>query len=586
MLEKVRLVIWDLDETFWKGTVTEGGIEYIRRNHDIVVELARRGIVSTICSKNDFDPIREMLEREDLWRYFVFPSISWEPKGPRIAALIEAIMLRPPTVMFIDDNPMNLNEARHFVPDIQTADPSILETLLDNPLFRGKEDSGLTRLSQYKLLEKRHEDEKTATAAGGSNYDFLRASDIRVSIEHDVAPHMDRAVELINRTNQLNFTKVRLSEDLDVARSELNALINNPKMQTGMIRVRDRYGNYGFVGFFALEIFSRHLIHFCFSCRTLGMEVERWVYERLDRPTIGIQGEVVTDIRATAPVIDWIRASSMDDGEASSAKQYRLFVSGGCEAQAIAQYAALDTAEVTTEIGFHRGGLGVQVGHTCLMATDFDDLPPEAQCAALAAGFEPGDFGSAVMKPAAEFDAYLLSFWTDGLEVVYRHTSTGLWLPFITSEVEGLSAEAESNDSVQSRRIGEYLNSNFTREGRTLEMLARKGDRSLFAHNVHKLIESIPVSRPVFILMACDEISNEKGELVRAHHFKSLNDAVRAALEGYPNVYFLRPQDFFVNSSDSIDLTHFSRQVYFRIHGRVKAALTGDVVDQRVSELA
>ena len=28
--EKVRLVIWDLDETFWRGTLTEGGIEYVQ----------------------------------------------------------------------------------------------------------------------------------------------------------------------------------------------------------------------------------------------------------------------------------------------------------------------------------------------------------------------------------------------------------------------------------------------------------------------------------------------------------------------------------------------------------------------------
>jgi hypothetical protein len=26
--EPVRLVIWDLDETFWKGTLTEGGITF------------------------------------------------------------------------------------------------------------------------------------------------------------------------------------------------------------------------------------------------------------------------------------------------------------------------------------------------------------------------------------------------------------------------------------------------------------------------------------------------------------------------------------------------------------------------------
>ena len=77
-----------------------------------------------------------------------------------------------------------------------------------------------TRLSQYQLLQRRQTDEK---AAGGDNTAFLRDSNIRVSIEHDLEPHLDRAIELINRTNQLNFTKNRLPEDMDAARAELRA---------------------------------------------------------------------------------------------------------------------------------------------------------------------------------------------------------------------------------------------------------------------------------------------------------------------------------------------------------------------------
>src|SRR4051794_23844627 len=99
--EAVRLVVWDLDETFWQGTLTEGGItKYIQNHHDIVIELARRWIMSSICSKNDLAPVKEILRERDIWDYFVFPSIDWTPKAHRIAAIIEAIQLRPQTVMF------------------------------------------------------------------------------------------------------------------------------------------------------------------------------------------------------------------------------------------------------------------------------------------------------------------------------------------------------------------------------------------------------------------------------------------------------------------------------------------------------
>ncbi len=155
MLEPVRLVVWDLDETFWHGTLSEGGIAYRQDLHDAVIALAKRGIVSAICSKNDEAAVRAELERSGLWDYFVFPSISWDPKGPRLAALVEAVQLRAPTVLFIDDNPHNLAEAQHFVAGIQVAGPEILAGLLENPLLRGKDDAALSRLNQYRLLQRR-----------------------------------------------------------------------------------------------------------------------------------------------------------------------------------------------------------------------------------------------------------------------------------------------------------------------------------------------------------------------------------------------------------------------------------------------
>src|SRR4051812_46173169 len=191
MPEAVRLVIWDLDETFWKGTLTEGGIAYLQKTHDIVVELAQRGIMNSICSKNDFEVVKTILQDKGIWDYFVFPSINWQPKGQRISRLIEAAQLRAATVLFIDDNPMNLNEAKHVVPDLQIASEAIIPNLLDSPLFKGKDDQALIRLGQYKLLEKRNLDKE---GAGGNNHDFLRNSNISVSIEHDIESHIDRAV--------------------------------------------------------------------------------------------------------------------------------------------------------------------------------------------------------------------------------------------------------------------------------------------------------------------------------------------------------------------------------------------------------
>ena len=51
---KIKLVIWDLDDTFWKGTLSEGPIVSIAENIQLVRDLTDRGIVNSICSKNDY----------------------------------------------------------------------------------------------------------------------------------------------------------------------------------------------------------------------------------------------------------------------------------------------------------------------------------------------------------------------------------------------------------------------------------------------------------------------------------------------------------------------------------------------------
>lgn len=201
--EEIRLIIWGLDETFWDGTLTEGGIRYCDDHHQLVIDLAKRGIMSAICSKNDPVQIETMMRERGLWEYFIFPSIDWTPKGPRIALMLEQIGLRAASVLFLDDNPMNLAQAAHVNPGLNVGQPSLIGWLRDAPQVQGKPDPDLARLAQYKVKER-----KTAATkvVGGDTIAFLRQSNVRVFIEYDVEKHLDRAIELINRTNQLNFT--------------------------------------------------------------------------------------------------------------------------------------------------------------------------------------------------------------------------------------------------------------------------------------------------------------------------------------------------------------------------------------------
>jgi hypothetical protein len=54
--DAVKLVVWDLDDTFWRGVLSEEPVLPVAENIELVKRLAARGIVSSICSKTTENP--------------------------------------------------------------------------------------------------------------------------------------------------------------------------------------------------------------------------------------------------------------------------------------------------------------------------------------------------------------------------------------------------------------------------------------------------------------------------------------------------------------------------------------------------
>ena len=426
LLEPIRLIIWDLDDTFWRGTLTEGGIQaFIQDNHALVPALARRGIMSSICSKNDHDAVRAILQQHGLWDYFIFPSVDWSPKGARVAAMVEAIGLRAPTVMFIDDNANNRAEVAAAVPGIVVADETFVRIIAGHAMFRGKDDSGLTRLAQYKLLERKQED---AVGATGDNTAFLRGCDIRVTIEYDVEQHLGRVVELINRTNQLNFTKQRLPEDEAHARAEALRQVRYFGHQAGLVRVSDRYGDYGFVGFFLKTldegVNAGTLKHFCFSCRTIGMGIEQWIYQTLGRPWLTIVGEVLSDVYS-APPMDWVNQAGGSGGSGRRLGQLaEIRMRGGCEISAMAHYFKVAGPVTVVETNFPRDIFVIKLDTASSLVNLLQGDP--ATLSALARlDFPPEALVSGFMAPVSGPTLLVLNLWGELHISAYRHKVSG-----------------------------------------------------------------------------------------------------------------------------------------------------------------
>ncbi len=338
----VKLVIWDLDETFWKGTLSEEGMKPVQAHIDMVRTLVGRGIMCSICSKNDFSEAKSVLESLGIWDLFVFPHIQWSPKGQAITSMLKNMGLRDENVLFLDDNHLNLEEAVFFNKNIMVVDGTLdLPALLNLPELAGKDDSQHSRLSQYKVKESKQSEQ---TDAGLSNTEFLRQSGIRVKIITDIDNNMDRVLEILNRTNQLNYTKIRANSESEI--SDLKNLLGVSGVHAGLVHVMDRYGDYGVVGFFCVRTkFSGTTVHhMAFSCRTLNMGIEQWIWEYLKKPEIDVVKPVANPINSFDEV-DWITEVSDFEANENQLAENRLCLVGGCDLLQVSFYCGTNRDE-------------------------------------------------------------------------------------------------------------------------------------------------------------------------------------------------------------------------------------------------
>ena len=338
--KKIKLVIWDLDETFWTGTLSEGNVSTPANNIALVKHLTDCGIINSICSKNNESEVLPELEKLGLQDYFVFKSINWEPKGQRVAALIKNMSLRPANVLFIDDNHQNLKEVEFYNEGIMVSFPTVIPELLDYVAQSDKKDIEHKRLKQYHVLQTKFMESQSYS----DNETFLRSCGIHIQFFNDCLDNIERLHELILRTNQLNFTKQRVSLE------EFEKQLKEDGVQSGYVKVHDRFGDYGVVGFYLLK--ENKLQHFLFSCRTIGQGVEQYVYAKLGYPLLEVAEPVATHLDKTS-FPDWISEGEITTTEDSPSPNsgIKVLFKGPCDMQGMVGYLQMDSG-IETEFTF------------------------------------------------------------------------------------------------------------------------------------------------------------------------------------------------------------------------------------------
>lgn len=276
-----KCVVWDLDNTVWKGTLAEDGNEALQLKPEVasaMVELDRRGILQSVASKNDPELALAALENFGLRQYLLFPQIGWGPKSDALRRIAEQLDIGLDTFVFIDDEPFERGEVGAAHPMVTLVPAQEMNGLLSNPLFDVPATAeGSKRRAMYQVEELR----QATFASSATDYvSFLRGCNIRLTVQDICDTHAERAYELSQRTNQLNFSGTKY------ARGDITAFLQPENRQCAyLLQCEDRFGDYGIIGMCVLDPSRGRVESFMMSCRVQRKRVEMaffaWLARRL-----------------------------------------------------------------------------------------------------------------------------------------------------------------------------------------------------------------------------------------------------------------------------------------------------------------
>ena len=556
-ITKAKLIIWDLDETLWSGTLSEGGVEFKPEVLSFIEELVTKGIMNSICSKNEgTDRVKEeFLNRgyQKFWDLFVFPSINWLPKGERVKSIIKGMNLRAENVIFIDDNSSNIGEVKFYSPDIMTATVEQIPKMMEELYLVNDYDFEHTRLKQYKILETKALAQKEI-----SNEEFLRESDIRICFKNDCLENIDRIKKLISRTNQLNFTKFRDENIEDTIKNT----------DSSYIIAEDKYGNYGICGFYSLDKKNNKLVHFLFSCRIMNMGIEQFVYSYLESPELEIRGEVASKLEGKP---DWIRVEEdlrIENSKPKEKNNINILFKGPCDLYSSLSYINSD-CNIDTEFPYWNKSLVYILAHTHTAFIEQTHKFSKEKLADLSRRFpfpNQDEFKSGFFDK--KYNLIFLSLLTVTHSGLYINKSDGSYAMFGYADCD-----------ITDENNWEKILAPIPAEARAMNIMMLKEFKKdyVFAGNppVDTVIKNLKYikdnTKADIVLILGSEIPTDKtlaGYENMAERHKILNRAVR---ENFKNqMEFIELTDFIKNDEDYIEcINHFSRRVYAELAEKI-----------------
>lgn len=267
--KKIKCIVWDLDNTIWDGILVEDGFEKLKLKKgikSILKQIEEKGVISSIASKNNYNIAIEALKHFGIEDFFIYPKISWLPKSNSLRGIAADLNINVNSILFVDDSIFERKEIEASLPQVRLMDAIHYQTILDLEELKAPiTKESLNRKGFYVNELKRKE---FSGSYEGEYLEFLSTCNIELEIEPLKEEYFERVYELTQRTNQMNFSGNRYT------RADMLQIYEDNDLSTYILRCKDKFGDYGMIGFGVVNKPENELIDLMFSCRIQSKRIE------------------------------------------------------------------------------------------------------------------------------------------------------------------------------------------------------------------------------------------------------------------------------------------------------------------------
>lgn len=289
-----KIIFLDLDNTLWDGVLGENGIYGIKADtndsgyqffifQSFLKLLKNNGVLLAIVSKNDLDLVYKAFEVNDfILKKDDFVKIigTYEPKSLQIKNVLKSLNILDDASIFIDDNEIEIKEVslasnkiicEKYPSEIDNL-PLFIDKIRNYFDFKNLTDEDRNRTNLYKLKLNNLKNKKGESQ---NLDDYLISLEQKLNIKEGNKENIERALQLLNKTNQFNLNGVRRTKE-----DMLKMMEKENKIFIG--ELIDKNGSHGEVIVLIIDKFG-YINSFAMSCRVFQRKVEYGICEFLKK---------------------------------------------------------------------------------------------------------------------------------------------------------------------------------------------------------------------------------------------------------------------------------------------------------------